>query len=302
MTIVRHGAGGLLLAVTLVAAGCNGDAGPDAYGNFETTDVVVSAETGGRLLWFAPSEGATLEAGELAAVIDTTQLALERDQIAAQRAASTARSVEADRQIQVLEAQREITRRAYERTRRLHEQQAATAQQLDQTERDYRVLDEQIGALRAQRQSVRQEAAASEARLAQIRDRVERSRIINPVSGTVLATYAERGELMQAGQPLYRIANLDSMVLRAYVTEPQLARVRIGQQVRVSVDDGGQLRALPGRVTWVSSEAEFTPTPIQTREERADLVYAVKITVANQNGVVKIGMPGDVTFGAEDDR
>jgi HlyD family secretion protein len=280
----------------VAAAGCKGDAEPDAYGNFEATEVVVSAETSGRLLWFAPTEGTKLAAGAPAAVIDTTQLSLERDQIAAQHAASRARAVEADRQIQVLEAQREIARRAYDRTRRLHEQQAATAQQLDQTERDYRVLDQQIEALRAQRQSVRQDAAASEARLAQIRDRVERSRITNPVSGTVLATYAERGELMQAGQPLYRVANLDSMVLRAYVTEPQLAQLRIGQQVQVSVDDGNQLRALPGRVTWVSAEAEFTPTPIQTRDERADLVYAVKISVANSDGVVKIGMPADVRF------
>ncbi|HJU65515.1 MAG TPA: HlyD family efflux transporter periplasmic adaptor subunit, partial [Gemmatimonadaceae bacterium] len=265
----------------------------------EATEVVVSAETSGRLLWLGPSEGSRLDAGALAAVIDTAQLALERDQIAAQRAASSARSVEADRQIQVLEAQREITRRAYERTRRLHEQQAATAQQLDQTERDYRVLGEQIEALRAQRQSVRQEATASEARVAQVRDRLERSRIANPVSGTVLATYAERGELVQAGQPLYRIANLDSMVLRAYVTEVQLAQLRIGQQVQVSIDTGpDERRTVPGRVTWIASEAEFTPTPIQTREERADLVYAVKISVANPDGVVKIGMPADVRFAA----
>ena len=141
--------------------------------------------------------------------------------------------------------------------------------------------------------------ASSEARVAQLRDRIDRSRVVNPRAGTVLATYAREGEVVQAGRPLYRIAGLDTLVLRAYVTASQLAAVRIGQAVEVRVDGGDALVALPGTVSWISASAEFTPTPIQTREERGDLVYAVKIRVPNPDGALKIGMPGDVTFARE---
>jgi HlyD family secretion protein len=291
--LARPLAAATLAAATLAA--CQRGETPDAYGTFETTEVVVSAETSGQLLQFTPTEGAKLEAGATVALVDTAQLALEREQILAQRSASASRAGEVGQQIQVLEAQRDIARRAYERTKRLFDQQAATAQQLDQAEREHRVLEEQIAAMRVQRRSAGYDVASGEARVAQIRDRIRRSQVRNPVAGTVLATYAELGEFVQPGQPLYKIANLDSMVLRAYVTEPQLAQVRIGQQVEVTIDVGRDARrTLPGTVTWVSAEAEFTPTPIQTREERADLVYAVKVRVPNADGAVKIGMPADV--------
>jgi HlyD family secretion protein len=281
----------------LLLTGCGNGEGPDAYGNFEATEVVVSAETNGQLLWFTADEGQRLEAGVLVGVIDTAQLALERAQLAAQRAANSARANEVTSQIQVYETQREIAARAYDRTRRLHEQQAATVQQLDQTERDYRVLNQEIDVTRARYQTVQRDIASSSARVAQIDDRLLKSRIANPRSGTVLTIYAEAGEFVQQGQPLYKIANLDSMELRAYVTESQLAQVRIGQAVEITIDTGAkERRTLPGTVTWVSSEAEFTPTPIQTREERADLVYAIKIRVPNPDGAVKIGMPADVRF------
>ncbi|HEY9478464.1 MAG TPA: HlyD family efflux transporter periplasmic adaptor subunit, partial [Gemmatimonadaceae bacterium] len=198
-----------------------------------------------------------------------------------------------------LEVQRDIARRAYERTQRLHAQQAATTQQLDQAERDYRTLVAQIEALRAQRESVGLDVASNEARVEQISDRIARSSVVNPRSGTVLTIYTRAGEVVQAGQPLYKIADLDTLVLRAYVTGGQLASVRLGRQALVHVDQGGgRLGTIPGTVTWVSATAEFTPTPVQTRDERADLVYAVKIRVANPDGALKIGMPGDVTFGA----
>ncbi len=285
------------LVLGLMILGCGGGDEPDAYGNFETTEVVVSAETGGRLLWFTADEGGRLAPDSVVGVIDTTDLALEQAQLTAQQAASGSRAAEVTKQRDVLATQREIALRVYQRTQRLHAEQAATAQQLDQAERDYRVLGEQIEATRAQHQTVHQDVASAEARVAQIRERIRKSRIRSPFGGMVLASYAEPGEFVQAGQPLYKIANLDSMVLRAYVTEPQLAGVRIGQQARVSIDVGrDERRVLPGRVTWVSSEAEFTPTPIQTREERADLVYALKIQVPNPEGQVKIGMPADVQF------
>ena len=287
----------LLFTAFLFFTACSRNNEPDAYGTFEAEEVVVSAETTGRLATFAPVEGAQLARGALVAVVDTTQLSLEREQVVAQRQATGARGNEVAQQIRVLEIQRTVARRNYDRTRRLFAEKAATAQQLDQAERDYRVLGAQIDALRAQRQSVAREVSSGEARVAQISERVGKSRIVNPVRGTVLATFVHAGELVQPGQALYRIADLDTLTLRAYVAENQLQSLRLGGQVEVRIDSrDGQTTALPGTITWISSKAEFTPTPIQTRDERADLVYAVKVRVPNTQGLLKIGMPGDLTL------
>lgn len=284
----------LFALLLVVAVACGGDDEPDAFGNFEATEVVVSPQASGQLLWFTAAEGVPLTAGAIVGVVDTTQLALERLQVIAQREAVAARAAEVRQQIDVLIVQRQIAARTYERTRRLFAEQAATAQQLDQAERDYRVLGAQIEAARAQEQSVAKDVASSDARVAQIRDRIAKSRITNPQSGTVLTTYAKAGEVVQSGQPLYKIAQLDTLTLRAYVTEGQLTSVRLGSRVQVRVDRGGELLTVPGIVSWVSSKAEFTPTPVQTRDERADLVYAIKVQVPNRSGVLKIGMPADV--------
>ena len=288
----------LLLVLTLaLGAACRRGEQPDAYGNFETTEVVVSAETAGQLLWFTPDDGQTLDSGTVVGVVDTLQLALQRDQMVALRGASSSRAAEAGTNISVLQAQHEIAERGYDRTQRLHQQQAATTQQLDQAERDFRVLGDQIQAARSQREAARHDVASSAAQIAQIEDRIRRSRITNPRTGAVLTAYVEPGEFVQPGQPLYKLALVDSMELRAYVTEPQLAHVKVGQQAEVTVDAGSDGRTTrPGKVTWISSEAEFTPTPVQTREERADLVYAVKIMVPNPDRLFKIGMPADVRF------
>jgi HlyD family secretion protein len=257
----------------------------------------VSSQTGGQVHEFKPEEGMQLPLGTVAAVIDTAQLALERQQILAQRNASSSRSTEVSEQLGVLEVERDIAQRTYERTRRLHAARAATAQQLDQAEREYRTIMARIQAVQAQRASVGMDVTANDARVDQIADRIAKSIITNPQAGTVLTTYTRTGEIVQPGQPLYRIADLRTLVLRAYVTGAQLASVRLGQSAQVHVDQGDdELLALTGTVTWIASEAEFTPTPIQTREERADLVYAVKVLVANPDGVLRIGMPGDVIF------
>jgi HlyD family secretion protein len=307
----------LLLAL---AAACRGEAEPDAYGTFEATEVVVSARTAGTLTWFRPIEGERVATGTLVGLVDTTTLALERAQLLAQQGATRARALEADRQIGVLDAQRGVAERAYARTQRLAAERAATAQQLDQAERDVRVLRAQRAAATAQRQTAAQEVATAAARLAQVEERLRQSRIESPIDGTVLATYVRAGELVPAGQALFRVAALDTLELRAYVVEPQLAAVRLGQPVTVHVDGrraaggaggGGAAdlapgaartgrvvrRALPGRVSWISNRAEFTPTPVQTRDERAELVYAIKVRVPNADGRLKIGMPADVTLG-----
>ncbi len=223
-------------------------------------------------------------------------MVLQLRQATSQRATSSARVDETDRQLGVVEAQRDIAQRTYDRTRRLFAQQAATSQQLDQAERDYKTLVAQIEAGHAQVRTASEDVASNDARSAQIRDQIRKSRVENPLSGTVLTTYAKRGEFVQVGQPLYKIANLDTVELRAYVTEPQLAQVKLGNSADVSVDVDGGRRTIPGVVSWISSQAEFTPTPIETRDERTNLVYAIKLRVANPNGLLKIGMPADVQF------
>jgi HlyD family secretion protein len=319
------------------ALACGGQPQPDAYGNVEATEVVVSAEAAGRLMSYTVVEGQNLAAGAQVGTIDPTAADLEREHATAQRTATAARIDEVRQQVTALEAQRgaavaqreaaraqraalaaqhEIARRTFERTTRLMAEQAATAQQLDQAERDYRTLGDQIAAqdeqirahdrqiaaqsaqiqaARAQEQTVKAQVAAADAQINQVAERLRKTSITNPVAGTVLTTFARAGEMVQPGQPLYRIANLGTVDVRAYVTEPQLARVRLGQSATVTIDNGAnQRRSLQGVVSWISAQAEFTPTPIQTREERADLVYAIKIRVANDGGVLKIGMPVDV--------
>jgi len=320
----RRIAAWLMLAVAC-AAGCTRAQEPDAYGNVEATEVVVSAEASGQILTFDVDEGVKLAANATVGTIDRTELELQRDQASAEQSANRSRVAEIQQQAEALRAERdaavaqraalaaqhEIAQRAYERVQRLYAQQAATAPQLDQAEREVRTLGEQIkaqdrqiaartqqiDAARAQQRTARQQVTASEAQVQQFGERIRKSTIVNPVAGTVLATYAKAGEFVQQGQPLYKIANLEAVDVRAYVAETELARVRLGQSVQVSVDVGNdQRQTLPGSVTWIASEAEFTPTPIQTREERADLVYAIKIRVANEGGILKIGMPADVSF------
>ncbi|MEO6527060.1 MAG: HlyD family efflux transporter periplasmic adaptor subunit [Gemmatimonadaceae bacterium] len=283
------------IVLAVLFSGCRSEPKPDAYGHVEARETVVSAESSGQLEQFLPAEGRPLAEGAPAAIVDTSALVLQLQQIAAQRAASAARVSEATHQIGAIDAQLSVARRSYDRARRLFAEQAATAQQLDQAEREYRTLVAQRAVAGAQREVASSEASSGDARVAQIRDQIARSRVSNPVRGTVLTTYVRAGEFVQTGQPLYKIANLDTMELRAYVTEPQLAGVKLGQAVQVTIDAGGAgRRQLPGTVSWVSSRAEFTPTPIQTRDERTNLVYAVKIRVPNRDGALKIGMPADV--------
>ncbi len=288
---------GLALSSMLFALACHRSATPDAYGNFEADEVSVSAQATGQLMSFTPIEGARLRVGEVVGIVDTSQLALDRAQLIAQQQATAARVAEAGRQIGVYEAQLGIALRNYERMQRLFEEHAATAQQRDQAERDYKTLTAQIEAAKAQQQSVSREVSSSSARVAQISDQILKSRITNPESGTVLATYVKAGEVVQSGQPLYKIADVDTLILRAYVTEKQLASVKLGQKVQVHIDQGGNLVSTPGIVRWIATKAEFTPTPVQTRDERADLVYAIKVYVANPSGMLKIGMPADLTLG-----
>jgi HlyD family secretion protein len=281
----------LLFAVTA----CRGD-DADAYGNFEATEVTVAAEAGGRLLSFDLEEGDRIAKDSVVGVVDTIPLLLERRALVARRSAAAAGTREAEANIAALEVQRSIADRELARTERLLKQSAATAQQGDQAEHDARVVREQLAGARAARGSARQEVAALDAQVASIDDRLTRSRITSPLTGTVLARYVEPGEFVQPGQPLFKLASLDSLTFRAYVSNAQLSQLRLNQQVQVGVDRADSIAKLPGRIVWIASAAEFTPTPIQTRDERVDQVYAVKILVANREGRLRIGMPGELTL------
>jgi len=287
----------LAALLPLLAAGCDKEQQPDAYGNFEAEEVVVSAEMPGLLLRFDAEEGEQLAAGALVAIVDTTQLSLEREQLATQKSASSARAASVASQVSALELQRDQASRDYERARSLLAGGAIATRDLEQAEREWRTLAEQVEGMRAQARSAGADVRGIDARVALLAERIAKSRVTNPLAGTVLATYADAGEYVQPGQPLYKIAALDTLVLRAYVAEPQLAVLRLGEPVDVRVDDGPGARTVRGVVSWIASKAEFTPTPVQTRDARADLVYAVKILVPNADGALKIGMPADVTLG-----
>lgn len=286
----------LLLSLAFATAGCHGDDdGADAFGQFEATEVRVAAELGGRLLVFPVEEGQTLGAGEVVARVETTALELERVQLLANRQASASRTAAVEAQIAVLAAQRRLASSELVRFERLAADQAATPQQLDRARSEVAVLERQIEQTAVQRTTIADELAALDAQLARLDDRIARAVVHNPVAGTVLTVYAEPQELVAAGQPLYDVADLSIVELRAYVSGAQLPELTLGQQVEVAIDENAtENRRLPGVISWIASQAEFTPSTLQTKEERVDQVYAFKVRVENPAGRLKIGMPGEV--------
>lgn len=282
----------------LLLAACSRGAEFDATGTFEATDVTVSAEAAGRILYFTAEEGDMLAAGGQAGAIDTVQLWLQKMQL--ERSAASVRSSRPDIGKQVASLREQIAKQQTERRRvqNLLKDGAATTKQLDDTEAALKVLQGQLEAslstLRNSAESIDENSSAIALQVAQLDDRLEKCRIVSPVAGTVLAKYAEAGELAQVGRPLMKVADLEQVYLRAYFTSDQLAGLRLGQEVTVTADFGGEQQFnYPGRITWIASESEFTPKTIQTRNTRANLVYAVKIAVKN-DGRLKIGMCGEV--------
>lgn len=288
----------LAVLAVLTLIGCrNGEPTSDAFGTFEATEVVISSEANGRLLRFTADEGHHLQAGQTVGVVDTVQLALQRAQVRARWAAARARLPSLDAELAVLQEQRNVAETELQRIQNLVAANAATQQQLDDIQGQIRVLERRMATVRAQRPAIRSEMAALEAQIEQIEEQIDRSVIVNPVPGTVLVAFAEPHELTASGQPLYRLAPLDTLFLRAYVSGAQLPRIRLGQAVTVLVDENEtENQALSGTITWIAAEAEFTPKFIQTKEERVNLVYAFKVSVPNPNGLLKIGMPGEVRF------
>lgn len=318
----------LLVALPLVAiglTGCNGDPAADAYGNFEATEVTVSAQADGRLLDFTVTEGDRLTPGRVVGLVDTTQLAAQRDNLRAQRRnllaqqqslraqerAAQAQVAEAEAQAEVWTAQLTTVTEERDRTVRLIRANAATARELNEREGQVNQLTAQVRQAQARIQTAQAQAAvyaaqavaldaqiaALDAQQRQIEDRLDDATLTNPRPGTVLTVLARAGEVVRTGTPLYTIADLDPLTLRAYATGNQLPRLRVGMTVEVLIDDGeGGLEGRAGTVTFIAPEAEFTPTPIQTRNERAELVYAFEVRTPNADGRLKIGMPGEVRF------
>ena len=282
----------------LLAAACGRNGDFDATGTFEATEVVVSAEAAGRILRFDAEEGDRLEAGRQVGAIDTVQLYLQKLQLERQRASVVSNRPDIAKQVASLREQ--IAKQQTERRRveNLLRDGAATTKQLDDIDAQIKVLDGQLEAqlstLRNNAASIDENSSSIELQIARIEDQLAKCRIASPVAGTVLAKYSQAGELASVGRPLMKVADLDRIYLRAYFTSDQLAALKLGQKVTVTADFGGDSRFdYPGRIVWIASESEFTPKTIQTRDSRANLVYAVKIAVEN-DGRLKIGLYGEV--------
>lgn len=282
----------------LLAVACGHDGDFDATGTFEAAEVVVSAEAAGRILRFDAEEGDVLEAGRQVGAIDTVQLYLQKLQL--ERTAASARSGRPDISKQVAALREQIAKQQTERRRveNLLKDGAATAKQLDDIDAQLKVLngqlDAQLSTLKNNTASIDENTSSIELQIAQVEDRLSKCRIASPIAGTVLAKYSEAGELASVGRPLMKVADLGRIYLRAYFTSDQLSGLELGRPVTVTADfGGGERRDYPGHITWIASESEFTPKTIQTRDTRANLVYAVKIAVEN-DGRLKIGLYGEV--------
>lgn len=290
---------GLGLSFVLSACG-NNDIPYDASGVFETTEVIVSAQATGELLSFTVEEGMNVKADEKLGYVDTLQLALKKKQLTATLAATDSKWLDEKRQSASLRQQIINLERERKRFGDLLEADAATEKQVDELDYQIDVLKRQLSAteeqLNSHNKSLDGQCLSLEAQLAQLEDQIEKSVVSSPVSGTVISKYAEPGEFVQPGKSLFKVANLEKMKLRIYITADQLTMLKIGQKVKVYADKGQDERQeYEGVVSWISDKAEFTPKTIQTRDERANLVYAVNVSVRN-DGFIKRGMYGDVKF------
>lgn len=286
----------LLCFAGLLIAGCTHQTKlADAYGNFEATEVIVSSEATGKLIMLATDEGDLLNAGQHVATVDTTLLALQKKELLAHLAATGAQIRQVDAQMSVIDQQLVNLDKDLVRAEALVAGNAAPQKQLDDVTGAQDVLKKQLQAAVTQKQSAVSERNAMSARLDLLKEQIARCRIINPIDGRVLGTYVEQFEMTAPGKPLYKIANLEKMELKIYISGGRLNQIKIGQSCQVRVDDGKSYKTYPGTIQWIAGEAEFTPKFIQTKEERIDLVYAVKVAVHN-DGAIKIGMPGEVIF------
>lgn len=290
----------LYIAALLLAAACSEDSDFDAQGTFEATEVIVSSEATGQILHFDIEEGTSVKKGERIGAVDSTQLHLQRKQLEAQLEALLSSRPDIKKQAAATKEQITKQKSELQRVGNMLRDGAATQKQYDDIEAQLRILEKQLSAtlssLDKNTATINSNAVALEAQIAALDDRIAKCSLSAPVDGTVLVKYAEAGELATAGKPLMKVANLDRMYLRAYFTSEQLADIKVGDKVTVTADFGGDKRYdYEGVIAWISPESEFTPKSIQTRDTRANLVYAVKVAVKN-DGRLKIGLAGEVKF------
>jgi len=293
----------LILAgwITVFFSSCsNQETLSDGYGNFDAhAEVIVSSQTMGELLYFNVEEGSLLKAGTVVGLVDTTQLHLKKVVLKNQMKAIASKLNNINASIAVQQQQLKISKINQRRIQNLFRSKAATQKQMDDINGMVELNKKQINATKTQKENVYTELRSIDAQIAEVNESIKQSLITNPVNGTILVKYAEKGELATPGKPLYKIANLKTLELKAFVSGSQLSHIKIGQKVKVYYDkDKKTDNEVDGTIVWISSQAEFTPKTIQTKQERVDLVYAVKIKVSNTNGALKIGMPGEFRTGS----
>ncbi|HRG59286.1 MAG TPA: efflux RND transporter periplasmic adaptor subunit [Bacteroidia bacterium] len=291
----------LLSTCILLFASCsNKEKNYDASGSFEADEIIISSEANGTIKLLQIEEGQSLNSGELIGYIDSIQLYLKKKQLLAQIKAALSKKPNIDTQIAALEEQIKTSEKEQIRISKLVKADAATTKQLDDINANIEVLKKQLLAqkstLAISSEGINQETAPINFQIEQVNDQIRRCQIINPIKGTVLAKYVSANEIAAIGKPLYKIANLSVMVLRVYISGNQLSQIKLNQKVKVKTDDGnGGFKETQGQVIWINDKAEFTPKTIQTKDERANLVYAVKVKV-NNDGSYKIGMYGEISF------
>lgn len=290
-----------LFLITILLVSCsNGNGDFDATGTFESEEVIVSSEAMGKLLKYDVEEGMILKKDQIVGLVDTTQLHLKKKQLESTIQSVLSKQPDIPTQLAAIQEQIATTEREKSRIENLVKSDAATTKQLDDINSQLDVLNKQYDATKSSltitKQGMRSETLPLIAQVEQIEDQIKKSIIINPIDGTVLTRYAKQDEITSGGKALYKIADLSEMILRAYINGDQLGQVKLNQKVKVFVDKGdGKRKELEGEIYWVSSKAEFTPKTIQTKDERANLVYAIKVRVKN-DGYLKIGMYGEVKF------
>ena len=289
-----------LLTVLFFIVGIYGCAGKndvaDAYGNFEAKEVIVSSQVQGELLILNINEGQLINKDELAAVVDTVSLSINRERLLAQKQVIKAKSRNTLSQINIQEEQIKNLIREKKRLESLIKDNAATQQQLDDINGKLNVLELNIESIKQQNKIVMAEMDVLKSEIKQITNQINKCKIFSPINGTIIEKYKEQGEIIAPGHPVFKVTDLKEMELKVYVDGSQLTNIRIGDTVTVKIDDRNKAaQSLNGIVSWISSEVEFTPKTIQTKEERVNMVYAVKILV-NNDGRIKIGMPGEVYF------
>jgi HlyD family secretion protein len=282
----------LLAIATLFSCNKNNDKA-DGYGNFEATEITISSEANGKIDFLKLEEGDIIEPQAQVGLVDTLQLYFAKQQLIASKSTIASKSANVLSQKSVLQEQLKTAKLESNRIHNMFAENAATKRQVDEIDGKVKVIEEQIKSVGTQNAPIANDVKAVDVQIEKINDQISKSKIINPVKGTVLAKYTEPNEVTAFGKPLYKIADISEMTLRVYISEKQLAAVKVGQKVTVKIDGTDEMKSYLGTISWIAAQAEFTPKVIQTKEERINLVYAVKVKVKN-DGSLKIGMPAEM--------